>query len=61
MWDFISKIFEFLKLFISKTFKFFQSVAPDGWYETARYDAAEQTIALLDDTGTVYALYHKAT
>ncbi|OUQ43222.1 hypothetical protein B5E65_05460 [Gemmiger sp. An120] len=44
-----------------QTFKFFQSVAPDGWYETARYDAAEQTIALLDDTGTVYALYHKAT
>ena len=42
-----------------QTYHFFQNVAPDGWYITARYDAAEQTVALLDEAGDVYALYQK--
>ena len=49
-----------LEQLADQTYRFFQSVAPDGWYETARYDAAEQTVALLDDMGAVYALYQKA-
>lgn len=49
-----------LEQLTDQTYKFFQSVAPDGWYETVRYDTAEQDIELLDEMGAVYARYHRA-